>query len=209
MNRGIICNFRLEQRLVVVDKHPPCVPVPDTTLSATAHAQTCRCADVHKLLRGGRRIAEDNVARDFRLEAADSFVRADIDGLTALVASPVHLIIQIYGTLLDCENECEQDNVSLEECAPFAVAAAFDGEVTAAIPQSVAVCVVVAHPHHRPCPGGGKRGVPVGGSVPRVDAAQPGQPESSDRPITDQWQSIITDLFFNVVQNGSNQPVEA
>ena len=99
--------------------------------------------------------------------------------------------------------------MSLEECAPFAVAAAFDGEVTAAIPQSVAVCVGVAHPHHRPSPGGGKRGVPVGGSVPRVDAAQPGQPESSDRPITDQWQSIITDLFFNVVQNGSNQPVEA
>ena len=28
------------------------------------------------------------------------------------------LITQTYGTLLDCENECEQDTVSLEDCAP-------------------------------------------------------------------------------------------
>ena len=28
------------------------------------------------------------------------------------------LITQTYGTLLDCENECEQDTVSLEACAP-------------------------------------------------------------------------------------------
>ena len=26
--------------------------------------------------------------------------------------------LETYGTLLDCENECEQDAVSLEECAP-------------------------------------------------------------------------------------------
>ena len=41
MNRGIICNFRLEQRLVVVDKHPPCVPVPDTDFQ---QQPTSRCA---------------------------------------------------------------------------------------------------------------------------------------------------------------------
>ena len=30
----------------------------------------------------------------------------------------LHLIIQTYGALLDCENECEHDTVSLEGCAP-------------------------------------------------------------------------------------------
>eukprot|EP01044_Picomonas_judraskeda_P004288 COSAG03_NODE_375_length_8413_cov_177.997835_4_plen_48_part_00 len=29
-----------------------------------------------------------------------------------------HLIIQTHGTLLDCENECEQDTMSLEEYTP-------------------------------------------------------------------------------------------
>ena len=29
-----------------------------------------------------------------------------------------HLIIQTHGTLLECENECEQYTVSLEEFAP-------------------------------------------------------------------------------------------
>jgi hypothetical protein len=30
------------------------------------------------------------------------------------------LIVQTYGTLLDCENQCEQDSVSLEKSAPRA-----------------------------------------------------------------------------------------
>ena len=43
------------------------------------------------------------------------------------------LSIQTYGTLLlDCENECEQDTVSLEECAPLARSASFSGRSVAA-----------------------------------------------------------------------------
>ena len=35
-----------------------------------------------------------------------------------ILCTPSTLIIQTYGTLLDCENEYEQDTVSLEEYAP-------------------------------------------------------------------------------------------
>ena len=62
----------------------------------------------------------------------------------------LHLIIQTYGTLLDCENACERYNVSLEECArsrPFSssssVTRASSESIVgapAASPPTVALC---------------------------------------------------------------------
>ena len=39
--------------------------------------------------------------------------------VAAIVACCGSLIIRTYGTILDCENECEQNTVILEECAPM------------------------------------------------------------------------------------------
>ena len=82
-----------------------------TGMRACSETRLHQVGSVHRLSPHARSSSQDERAAGVRDITA---------GLEIVRRGPrlAHLIVQTHGTLLDFENECEQDTVSLEGCAP-------------------------------------------------------------------------------------------